>query len=152
MRMTEDQYKGFMMKRAMDSAPKPEKVVVVVEKLTGKERLQALGRLPTGQMNATEKRYDDHLEQLQRDGEILWRKFEGIKLRLADNCFLTVDFAVMRADGVLEMIDVKGAEAIISDDSRVKMRVAASLYPFVFKIAIPKKKKDGGGWDIQEVG
>lgn len=151
MRMTQEQYDSMMMKRAMASAPEPEKVAAVVENLTGKQRLQALGRLPAGQMNATEKRYDDYLDQLQRAGEIVWRKFEGIKLRLADNCFLTVDFAVMRADGALEMHDVKGAEAIISDDARVKMRVAASLYPFVFKIAIPRKKKDGGGWDIREV-
>lgn len=152
MRMTRQQYDQMMLDRARTSAPKPQQVAAVIEKLTGKQRLQALGRLPAGEMNATEKRYDEHLEQLHRAGEIVWRKFEGIKLRLAEKCFLTVDFAVMRADGVLEMHDVKGAEAVISDDARVKMRIAARLYPFVFKIAIPRKKKDGGGWDIREVG
>lgn len=111
----------------------------------------ALGRLKTGEMNRTEAAYDAHLEVLQRAGEILWRKFEGIKLRMAENCFLTVDFAVMRADGVLELHDVKGAKAIFEDDAKVKLKVAAALYPFVFRVAFPKPKREGGGWLIEEV-
>lgn len=55
----------------------------------------ALGRLKTGEMNATERRYDEFLALQQHTGEILWRKFEGIKLRLADNTFYSPDFAVM---------------------------------------------------------
>ena len=42
----------------------------------------------------------------------------------------------MRADGVLEMHDVKGSEGVYTDEARVKMKVLAELYPFVFRIAL----------------
>lgn len=103
----------------------------------------ALGRLPTGKMNKTEEAYDKHLWSLRYAGEILWHKFEAIKLRLADNTFYTVDFAVMAADGVLEMHEVKG---FWEDDARVKIKVAASQFPFRFKAFKPEAKKRGGGW------
>lgn len=111
----------------------------------------ALGRLKPGQMNKTEAAYDAYLALLQAAGEIQWRRFEGIKLRLADHTFLTVDFAVMRADGQLEMHDCKGAKVIYSDDAKVKMKVAAEMYPFVFLVAFPIAKRDGGGWLVEEV-
>lgn len=60
-----------------------------------KRQLQALGRLKTGQMNKTESAYSQHLEMRKHAGEIAWYRFEGIKLRLADNTFYTPDFAVM---------------------------------------------------------
>ncbi len=67
-----------------------------------RKQIQALGRLKTGQMNKTESAYCQHLELRKRAGEIVWYRFEGIKLRLADNTFYTPDFAVMfrhRRDG-----------------------------------------------------
>jgi hypothetical protein len=108
---------------------------------------RALGRLKTGEMNKIEAAYDVHLWQLRSAGDLLWHKFEGIKLRLADNTFLTVDFAVMRADGLLEMHEVKG---FWEDDARVKIKVAASLYPFRFIAVKPRAKKNGGGWETEE--
>lgn len=111
------------------------------------KRLQALGRLKTGQMNKTESRFAQLLEAKRLAGEIQWWKFEGIKLRLADNTFLTVDFSVMAADGVLEMWEVKGG--YWQDDSRAKVKIAADMFPFRFFGAMPKKAKDGGGWDIE---
>ena len=107
----------------------------------------ALGRLKVGQMNKTEAAYGHHLQQLQTAGEILWHAFEGVKLRLADNTFYTPDFAVMRADGQLEMHEVKG---FWQDDARVKIKVAASMYPFKFIALKAKPKKDGGGWAVEE--
>jgi hypothetical protein len=66
-------------------------------KLPGNQSgIYALGRLKTGDMNKTEAAYDAYLWSL-RGTEFLWHKFEGIKLRLADNTFLTVDFPVLRA-------------------------------------------------------
>lgn len=115
----------------------------------GKERLYALGRLKVGEKNSTEQRYEDEvLKPGMIAGEILWYRFEGIKLRLADNTFLTVDFAVLPASGVLTMVDVKGAAAIVEEDARVKMRVAAEAYPFAFQLAFPVK---GGGWTIKDI-
>ena len=116
---------------------------------TGKERLYALGHLKTGEMNLTEQRYEDEvLTPGMIVGDVLWYAFEGIKLRLADNTFLTVDFAVLPRSGRLTMVDVKGAAAIVQEDARVKMRVAADRYPFAFQLAFPEK---GGGWTIKDV-
>lgn len=106
----------------------------------------ALGRLKTGERNKTEAAYEGELKVLQDCGDVLWFKFEGVKLRLADNTFYTPDFAVMRADGQMEMHEVKG---FWQDDARVKIKVAAELYPFRFIAAVPRKKKDGGGWNIE---
>ncbi|MFT8276116.1 DUF1064 domain-containing protein [Kerstersia gyiorum] len=107
----------------------------------------ALGRLKTGQMNKTESAYDAHLAALQAAGEIQWRKFEGLKLRLADNTFYTPDFAVMAADGVIECHEVKG---FWQDDARAKIKIAADMYPFRFIAIRAKAKKDGGGWAVEE--
>jgi hypothetical protein len=111
----------------------------------------ALGRLKVGQLNKTEQAYQDFLERRKAGGQVLWYRFEGVKLRLADNTFITVDFAVLLADGILEMHDVKGSKAIYQDDAKVKMKVAAEMYPFIFRVAYPRPKKDGGGWLIEEV-
>lgn len=103
----------------------------------------ALGRLKTGQMNATEEAYDLVLDARKHHGEIAWYKFEGVKLRLADNTFYTPDFAVMLSTGEMQMHEVKGHWM---DDARAKIKIAADMYPFQF-IAVKKRaKKDGGGF------
>ena len=108
--------------------------------------LQALGRMKTGQMNKTESAYAAHLEA-QKGLSIAWYKFEAIKLRLADKTFYTPDFAVMRNDGQIELHEVKG---FWQDDARVKIKVAADMYPFKFIAVKVKTKKDGGGWAVEE--
>ena len=107
----------------------------------------ALGRLKTGEMNKTEAAYAAYLERRKIAGEVAWYKFEGIKLRLADNTFLTLDFPVMLANGQMEMHEVKG---FWQDDAKVKMKVAADLYPFRFIAVRPLPKRDGGGWKVEE--
>lgn len=116
----------------------------------GKRRF-ALGRLKAGELNRTEAAYQQVLELRKQAGDVLWYRFEGIKLRLADNTFLTPDFAVMTASGEMELHEVKGAKAIFEDDAKVKVKVAAEAYPFVFRVAFPRPKRDGGGWLIEEV-
>lgn len=108
----------------------------------------ALGRLKTGAMNKTEAAYAQHLEAKKAAGEVAWYKFEAVKLRLADNTFFTVDFAVMLKDGTLEMHEVKG---FMTDDANVKIKVAADMYPFKFVVVRAKPKKQGGGWLVEEV-
>ncbi len=107
----------------------------------------ALGRLKTGQLNKTEQAYADRLRALELAGVILWHKFEGIKLRLADNTFYTPDFAVLAADGVMELHEVKG---FWQDDARAKIKIAAAMFPFRFLAVKVKSKRDGGGWDVEE--
>jgi len=111
------------------------------------QRMQALGRLKTGAMNKTEEAYAAHLESLRSIGLVAWYKFEGVKLRLADNTFYSPDFAVMTASGVMQMHEVKG---FWQDDARVKIKVAADIYPFEFLAVKVKPKKDGGGWAKEE--
>jgi hypothetical protein len=106
----------------------------------------ALGRLKTGEMNKTEAAYAAHLDRI-KGTVIAWYRFEGVKLRLADNTFYSPDFAVMLADGTMEMHEVKG---FWQDDARVKIKVAASLYPFRFLAMKPRAKKHGGGWEVEE--
>ena len=112
----------------------------------GASGLLALGRLKTGERNKTEAQYETMLEDMRVAGDVLWYRFEGVKLRLADNTFYTPDFAVMLSTGVMEMHEVKG---FWQDDARVKIKVAADLYPFRFIAARPLPKKDGGGWQIE---
>ena len=109
--------------------------------------IQALGRLKTGAMNKTEQAYCATLEARRAAGEVAWYKFEGIKLRLADNTFYSPDFAVMLADGALEMHEVKG---FWQDDARAKIKIAADMYPMRFLAIQVKPKKGGGGWAIEE--
>ena len=112
-----------------------------------KKKMFALGRLKAGQMNKQEQLYADHLEQLKSEGLVLWWKFEALKLRLADNTFYTPDFAVLPVSGVLECHEFKG---YWQDDARVKIKVAADIYPFRFLAIRLKPKKDGGGWSVEE--
>lgn len=109
----------------------------------------ALGRLKTGEMNKTETAYARHLETLKAAGDVAWYRFEGMKFRLADGCFYTPDFAVMRGDGAMECHEVKGHW---SDDARVKIKVAAEMYPirFVAIRIITKTKKREGGWEVED--
>lgn len=112
-----------------------------------KKGLQALGRLKTGAMNKTEQDYAATLDARRQAGEVAWFKFEGIKLRLADNTFYSPDFAVMLANGQLEMHEVKGYWL---DDARAKIKIAADLYPMRFLAVQAKPKKAGGGWSVEE--
>jgi len=98
-------------------------------------------------MNKTEALYESELKTRQCVGKILWFRFEGVKLRLADNTTYTPDFAVMLADGTLEMHEVKGFWSV---HSRIKIKVAADQYPFRFIAVKAIAKKHGGGWSTEE--
>ena len=103
---------------------------VKTDKPTPLQRMQALGRLPRGRMNNTETAYVlEVLEPQLHVGEILFFRFEAIKLRLADNTFLTIDFPVITAAGELEFREVKGRW---TDDARAKIKVAAAQFPWRF--------------------
>jgi hypothetical protein len=106
----------------------------------------ALGRLKAGQMNQLEALYSAHLNAQQIAGDLVWFKFEGLKFRLADNTFYTPDFAVMASNGQMQMHEVKG---YWEDDARVKIKVAASLFPFAFIGVTALAKKAGGGWAFE---
>ena len=90
-------------------------------------------------MNKVEARYAAHLDQEKLAGRILDYKYESIKLRLADLTFITIDFAVITQEGILEFRDTKswwkGANKLgITEDAAAKMKVAAEQFPwFIIK-------------------
>ena len=84
-------------------------------------------RFKKGEMNRTEAQYGDFLEGLKVSGTIVDYRFEGVKLRLADKTFYTPDFLVVYPDR-FECHEVKG---FWRDDARVKIKVAASQYPWM---------------------
>lgn len=150
----EDRINNGTLKISGQSSRVPRKAINVAEvnkRIVGSQsmsNLQALGRLKDGEMNKTELAYSQYLEALKACGEVVWWKFEAIKLRLADNTHYTVDFFVMKSNGELEAHEVKG---YMFDDANVKIKIAASIFPFRFFIARAKQKKDGGGFSIREV-
>jgi len=94
------------------------------------QKMQALGRLPGGEMNKTEAAYNRLLETRLGLGDIRWFKFEPINIRLGAKCFYSVDFMVLNFDGIIEAHEVKG---FWTDDALVKFKVAAATLPFKFK-------------------
>jgi len=110
------------------------------------KNIKALGRLKKGELNNTEKEYSDYLERQKISGIVEWFKFESIKLKLADNTTYTPDFLVMLPSGELECHEVKG---FWKDDARVKIKVAASMFPFKFLAVTKQSKKNGGGWSLE---
>ena len=85
-------------------------------------------------MNKTEAAFAALLDARQLAGEIDGYDFEPFKLRLGRDWKTTYrpDFAIYHVDGLIELAEVKGP-AGYEDDARVKVKVAARLYPrFVF--------------------
>lgn len=102
------------------------------------------GGYERGHMNNLETRYADHLDALLRAGEIVFWRFESMKLVLADRCAYLPDFFVVKADGSPEFHETKG---FWRDDARVKVKMAAKLFPcFVFYGVQWDKKR---GWVME---
>lgn len=100
-------------------------------------------------MNNTEMAYANRLKLLHRADEVAWYRFEGLKLRLADNTFYTPDFAVMLTNGQMECHEVKG---FWQEDARVKIKVAAEQYPFLFKAVKAVKRRGEYEWTTEVFG
>lgn len=121
-------------------------------------RFAKFKRRAPGERNKLEAAYEQHLETLKRAGMIVDFKFEGIKLRLADNTFYTPDFIVFDEDGVVELHDTKGttkkkkadgskvAAPWIEEDAKLKLKLVAELYPFRVMAIF----KTSNGWERME--
>lgn len=97
-------------------------------------------------MNKNEARYAEHLERRRLAGEVLAYWYEGVTLKLADDCRFTPDFMVQMADGTIEIHDTKACRKfnrpdgslirkgpLIEEDAAIKLRVAARHFPFAVK-------------------
>lgn len=141
---TDAEYANYLKRKGVPGAQNATDVSRQPFRHAGHAR-RALGRLPTGTMNKLETKFSEHLKALEHSGEILWWKFEGVKLRLADKTFLTVDFAAMGSDGLLTMYECKG---FMEEDANVKLKCAAAGYPFRF-VLVTKGK--AGLWTLREI-
>jgi hypothetical protein len=110
---------------------------------------RAKGRRKPGEMNGTEAKMAAFLEAKKQVGEVLWYAFEQYTFKLANDTRYTPDFAVLLANYELEFWEVKG---FWRDDAKVKIKVAASLFPhkFIGCRLIPNKR--GGGWEFEVFG
>lgn len=79
---------------------------------------------PKDRMNVTEREFSLILEAQKRRGDILEWRFEGMTVRLADNCKFTPDFFVIVSRDPLKIRFVETKGRHIWDDSKVKFRVA----------------------------
>lgn len=94
-------------------------------------------------MNRTEAQYGDYLELEKMQGAIVDYRYEALKLRLADATFYTPDFLVVYDDR-FECHEVKG---FWRDDARVKIKVAAAMYPWIKFVAVSRKKRQ---WEFEK--
>lgn len=100
-----------------------------------------------GTMNKTEAEWAALLTARKQAGDVLWFAYEAVTLKLATGARYTPDFAVMLADGELELHEVKGFWA---EAAKVRIKVAAELFPFRFVAWHKRTQKEGGGWVSQE--
>jgi hypothetical protein len=96
-----------------------------------------------GVMNKLERAYDYHLRLLLHSRVILWYAFEAVTFKLAKDTRYTPDFVVMLADGTIEFRECKGWWR---EDARLKIKVAAAMFPFKF-FGITREK---GEWKSEE--
>lgn len=99
-------------------------------------------------MNGLEKAYAMVLESRLQAGDILAWAYERVTLKIGNDCRYTPDFCVVANDRIVEMHETKG---FFRDDSKVKIKVAADLFPFRFFLVQRLPKKKGGGWQIQRI-
>lgn len=84
----------------------------------------------TSKMNGTESQYALILEAMKRRGDIADYQFEGMTIRLADNCKYTPDFFILVSLVPLKIRFAETKGAHIWDDSKVKFKVAKEQNPW----------------------
>ena len=104
-------------------------------------------------MSKTERAYSQWLQLRVEKREIVGFRFEALRLELAPRTTYTPDFMVtVTLDPLwIELHEVKGSwKAPHQEDARVKLKVAATMFPefkFMAAVSIPQKK--GGGWEFE---
>lgn len=158
--MTEQNRRGLRIITGSAKLPGDYAPLTQADAMGRKAELRARGRVRkrSGEMNKTEAAFSVELGNMRHAGLVLWFAFEPLKLRLADNTFFTPDFAVLYADGLLQLIDCKGTtkkdgkyKPFTEEDARLKIKVCAELFPVSVAVAYRLPLKAGGGWKIEEV-
>lgn len=106
----------------------------------------ALGRLPAGVMNKTERQHADNLSSMVACREVIWYGFEVVKFMIGERCWYSPDFMVQLSDRTMEIHEVKGG--YVRDDAMVKLKAAAHIYP-QFRFVMMQKTRHG--WERREI-
>lgn len=119
----------------------PPHVLAAIER--GAAKSQPIARatrapVPKG-MNKLESAWADVLRERERSGAVAWFRWEGITLKLGHDTRYTPDFAVVLSNGEFECQECKGP--FFRDDAKVKLKIAADLYPMRFVLV--RRDKDG---------
>lgn len=99
-------------------------------------------------MNATEAAYATVLDLRKKGGEIRSWQFEAVRLRMADGAFYKPDFLVQDVNGYIEFHEVKGHWR---EAAKVRIKVAAALYPMFRFVVVYKRGPGLAGFDEEEV-
>lgn len=148
-------------RKVMDGSPGNPSPVSPVAKVKGRVgrpawKVRGKGRTggtPRGEMNKLETAYAAHLEGLKILGQVEWFAYEGLRFKLTEKTktrpamYYSPDFALMLPDGTIELHEVKGFQDAKDIN---KLKVAADKFPFVFRLVTRRRKKDGGGWALEE--
>lgn len=133
-----------MNRRDLLSKLNPEARAVVEAQLSS-GRPKPTGNVASdGYRSGWERTYAGHLETLRIAGEVAWWGHEKIRVRLGTGAWFKVDFMVIFPDGHWEAHEIKGH---MREAANIRIKVAASLYPWPFFIVRPSK----GGWSYVQV-
>lgn len=125
--------KGYYLDKNGIFRRKPKETVV--EPVPINQPLEITKSKDECKLNKTESAY---LEWLKRNN-FQWIGVQNITLKLADDCRYTPDFFSID-NGKLQAREVKG---FFRDDAKVKIKVAARLFPWIEFIVVRLEK---GNW------
>lgn len=128
--LTSDQYRAHLSKSKKVS-PSPVAEAALVECV-----MPATPSTDEERLNKTEKAYLAHL----RAHGFRWIGIQSLTLKLGDDCRYSPDFITISISGELTAREVKG---FFRDDAKVKIKVAARMFPWIKFIVV---RKDKSGW------
>jgi hypothetical protein len=76
------------------------------------------------------------LAVLRADITLAWVGVHALTFKIGDDCRYTPDFIALNLDGELIAYETKG---FMRDDARVKLKVAARMFPFVGFVLVERK-------------
>lgn len=99
----------------------------------------------------TEQAFED--EVLKARPEVVTYGFEELRFVLGGRFNYTPDYTAVLEDGTVECWEVKPSTGFSLDaGSQPRFKAAAESWAgglFVWRVAIRRRKRDGGGWELQ---
>lgn len=96
----------------------------LLQRAFGRGNLRRLKSAPY--KSSLEADYAALLAARQMAGDVIVWRYESVTLAIGNGCRYTPDFMVVRNDGVIEMVEVKGRPR---EDGMIKLKVASKAFP-----------------------